>query len=162
MHTATWASVTTKNCECRYLEELANDAASAIHFDEITNEYSIHSNDSALIISSLLAGLTTIDAITKKLGNPDYDGHSQSIDREMETRGQILRQHRYLRYERLSDSAYLIVSENPDGTVTWYLQGKPKNSFDCSEVPRKLHPDYRPWWKKLVLWAIGESHRTKP
>lgn len=127
--------------------------------DELFERVPLAENDR---LSSLLAGLTTIGAITKKLGNPDYDGHSQSIDRETETRGQILRQHRYLRYERLSDSAYLIVSENPDGTVTWYLQGRPKNSFDWSEVPRKLHPDYRPWWKKLVLWAIGESHRTKP
>lgn len=186
----TWASVTQTPCSCLYLQNEANEKGSAITFDERTNEYSVQCGDRALIIyhcpfcggtapkskreelferipfeenerfEAILKGLTTINAVIRKLGAPDHDGYSQRFYAETDATGPKMTSHREVRYEQLSRYAYLFVTQEPENTISWYLQGRPKSAFSWDTVPRHLRPGYLPWWKKLIASAIGLSHRT--
>jgi hypothetical protein len=98
-------------------------------------------------LGKLLHGITTIDAAIKKFGKPDFEGVSTSKHPERQDKPPRIEHHRDIRYHNLSDIAEIWITERPDGSIYWHLQGKyiGRNVDDGAEpncTERK-----RPWWR---------------
>ena len=150
----TFASVTTVSCTCRYLQDQADEPNSPICFDSETNEYHFAWNDRGLVIyhcpfcggvtpeskrdklfadvsdaeqlrlGQLLDRIDSIDGAIIAFGKPDYDGFVNSQHRDEDGESPKLTRQRCLRYERLSETAYVLITEIAGGKVRWQLQGK--------------------------------------
>jgi hypothetical protein len=57
--------------------------------------------------------------------------------------------HRTIRYEHLSDVAYVGITQRPDGTVAWYLHGKYIGGSAGFSPQHDVAPLKRRWWQ---LW----------
>ena len=176
MNKRTHSSVTEQLCECRYLENAANDPESPILFDETTGEYQFQydeqrrsrlehlsravwgdeghyatliiyhcpfcggaapeskrhllfktiSRDEESRLGELLKNIKSIDDAIQQFGQPDFDGHSGTKMPETENHPSRIEHHRDIRYHGLSDFAAVWITERPDGSAYWRLQGKPK------------------------------------
>ncbi|MEM8672185.1 MAG: hypothetical protein AAGG48_32015 [Planctomycetota bacterium] len=150
----TFASVTTTPCTCNYLQDAADHRDSPIHFDANNAEYHFTFDDHKLIIyhcpfcggaapeskrdklfadipfdeqsrlAKLLEPIDSIDAAIDALGKPDYDGFVNGKHRDADGDSPRLSRQRTIRYERLSDTAQVWVTEIPGGKAHWQLQGK--------------------------------------
>lgn len=154
MSKRTFASVTTEPCTCNYLQDAADDSKSPIHFDAQSEEYHFTFGNNALTIyhcpfcggaapeskrdklfadvptaeqqrlADLLDPIDTFDRAIAVLGKPDYDGFVNCKHREADGESPRLSRQRTIRYERLSDTAYVWFTETPGGNVHWQIQGK--------------------------------------
>lgn len=175
----THASVTEELCTCNYLQNAADEPRNPITFDAHTGEYQFSFDGAMLVIyhcplcggaapeskrkllfeqisdieqerlGQLLHGITTIDAAIKKLGKPDFEGVSTSTIPEEEDSAPRIEHHRDIRFHNLSEVAEIWITERPDGTIYWHLQGKyiGRNANGAGQ-----HDDIetkRPWWR---LW----------
>ncbi|MCA9202989.1 MAG: hypothetical protein KDA59_08080, partial [Planctomycetales bacterium] len=180
MNKRTYASLTERLCECRYLENAANDPDSPIRFEESTGEYHfvydekrqsrlrhlLHaiwgrsgvggmlviyhcpfcggaapeskrhllfeaiSQDEESRLAELMEGINSIEDATKRMGQPDFVGHSATRVPESESGPPKVQHHRTIQYHRLSELAEIWITERPDGSVSWHLQGKLKSIPD--------------------------------
>ena len=105
----------------------------------------------------------TIRDAMKLFGTPDED--EEAVHYNEDERGkQTVERLREIQYNSVSPLADICITEKQDGRVTYLLQSKwidTSNHFDWSTVPRHLHPDYLPQWKKFILRLIGVKHGTK-
>jgi len=173
----THASVTEEPCTCGYLQNAADDPSNPITFDAHTAEYQFLSAGAMLVIyhcpfcggaapeskrallfeqvpdaeqerlAKLLHGITTIDAAIKKLGTPDFEGTSTSKFPEQEGTAPRIEYHRDIRYHNLSDVAEIWITERPDGTIYWHLQGKYIYRNDDDGAEPNGSAGKRPWWR---------------
>jgi hypothetical protein len=154
MKKRTHASVTTKRCRCDYLQNAADDPDNPIRFVPRTAEYQFAYGDSMLVIyhcpfcggaapeskrhmlfaqipdaederlTELMDGLRTIEDVIGRLGKPDFEGLSTARHFECENQAPSIQHHRDIRYHRFSEVADIWITERPDGTIFWRLQGK--------------------------------------
>ena len=173
----TYASVTELPCTCGYLQNAADDPSNPIVFDSQTAEYQFSYDGAMLVIyhcpfcggaapeakrallfqlipdaeqerlSQLLHGIATIDAAIKKLGKPDFEGVSRSKFPEQEDKGPRIESHRDIRYHDLWDVAEIWITERPDGTIYWYLQGKYIHQHTDDGAEPNATAGRSPWWR---------------
>lgn len=176
----THASVTDEPCKCGYLQNAADDPSNPIAFDAQTAEYQFSFDGAMLVIyhcpfcggaapeskrallfeqipeaeqerlSKLLHGVTTIDAAIRKFGQPDFEGTATSQFPEQEGTPPRIEHHRHIRFHKLSDVAEIWITERPDGSIYWHLQGKYiyRNADEDAEPNGNARE--RPWWR---LWS---------
>ena len=173
----THASVTEEPCTCGYLQNAADDPSNPIVFDTQTAEYQFSYDGAMLVIyhcpfcggaapkskrallfeqipeaeqerlAKLLYGITTINAAIKRLGKPDFEGTSTSQYPEQEGTAPRIEHHRVVRYHNVSDVAEIWITERPDGSIYWHLQGKyiGRNMDDGTQSNGTYKK--RPWWR---------------
>ncbi len=178
MNKRTHSSVTDMPCECRYLQDAADDPDLPIMFDESTGEYQFQyyeqnptrlqhlsrviwntkpqhamlviyhcpfcggaapkskrhllfetiPRDEESRLAELLQNIKTIDDAIEQLGQPDMDGHVANKKPESEGNPPKIDHNRDIRYHNLSDVADVRITERPDGSAYWQLQGKLKGA----------------------------------
>jgi hypothetical protein len=95
--------------------------------------FAVIPSDEEQRLAQLLSHVRTIRSAIKRLGKPDRDEPDGVRTERPERDGQspAIHHHRALYYEHLSEIADVWITERPDGTVHWSLQGKyigPKSS----------------------------------
>jgi hypothetical protein len=114
-------------------------------------------------IATLMEDIKTIRDALRLFGDPDEDEEEVQYN-EDETGKQTVERLRTICYQSISPLADICITEKLDGRVTYLLRSKwidTSRHFDWSTVPRHLHPDYLPYWKKVVLRMIGVKRGTK-
>ncbi len=104
-----------------------------------------------------MESMNSLQDVEAKFGKPDVRETDVRMYRETDGKQRTERLRRIV-YRNLSALAEVWVTEELDRRITYSLQSKridDSKLFDWSIVPRHLHPDYLPAWKKLVLRLIG-------
>ena len=173
----THASVTEEPCKCGYLQNAADDPSNPIVFDAPTSEYQFSYDGAMLVIyhcpfcggaapeskrellfeqipdaeqerlAKLLHEITTIDAAIKRFGKPDFEDVSASKYPEQDGTPPRVEHHRDIRFHNLSDVAEIWITERPDRSIYWHLQGKYiGRNTDGGAQPNSTRGK-RPWWR---------------
>jgi hypothetical protein len=102
---------------CPFCGGAAPKSKRALMFASISDE-----EEQRLI--ELTGGLRTIHQVLETLGEPDLDSHASSSSLEDESSPPVVEFYRQLRYQRLSDTASVVITELKDGRISVRLQGK--------------------------------------